>query len=351
MPTVTRVMNDGKVDLTGRTVNGLRVERMTQRQPLRYAVKCETCSATTSESHERLIHGAAKCRNANCGKIDRKQERLIEAERIADEARYAAEEADRAARLARMEADTADYVRPERYAPKPPEHLIMSERERLSIREHQQAEEAEQAALDAPRLQAEAEAAEQIAQVEEQFKETASNLARVQREQIATGKDDQFVIDPATCGTGIPTKEVATWQSSQYTQFLTDNPEFHQCPENAEAISSYLARNTQKPLKLISAKQLGDAFRRLSEYGLLKSKPAPERKPLERPQHINLDFAPEPIKPVTEPKTYKGRDYATGLEREFTEREINRMGSLEFQRAFEVIPTVSELFTQLSEAR
>jgi hypothetical protein len=51
------------------------------------------------------------------------------------------------------------------------------------------------------------------------------------------------------------------------------------------------------------------------------------------------------------PKTYVGRDYVTGAERTFTEREVNRMSSLEYQRAFPVLGSVSELFTVLSDER
>lgn len=349
--TVTRIMFDGKTDLEGGTVNSLTVGPMVTRRPQpRYTVTC-SCGSVTTESHDRIVSGAARCRSANHNAVTKKRERLEESERIAAQRQAELEAAQLQVSVARMEAETSNYERPERYSPKPSEHLVMTERERLSIREHQEAEEAERRRLDAPRIEAERESAERIAQAEEQFKETASKLAAIERDRIATGTDDQFVIDPATIGdaNSVPQSQVKAWHSAQFAEFLKANPDYFQCPENATAISDYLERNSPG-LKLLSAAQLTAAFKRLNEFGLLKQRPA-QQQPIEQPTRVNLDIAPEPSKPVTGPKMYKGRDYATGLEREFSEREVNRMGSLEFQRAFEVIPTVSELFTQLSEAR
>lgn len=49
----------------------------------------------------------------------------------------------------------------------------------------------------------------------------------------------------------------------------------------------------------------------------------PEPEPVSRPEPSFVNLSIEP----TRPKTFTGRDESTGLEREYTQREIDRMGA------------------------
>lgn len=349
----TRVM-PGIIDMEGQKVNTLSVGQMVSRHPRpRYETTCQRCGARSTESQDRLTSGAARCLAANCGKVSESKSRDLLAEQrwqIAErENQRRADEL--AASQARMEAESEGWERPTRYAPTPDPCPPMSAREVRAARERREAEETERREAERPRLEAECRAAEKLAQAEEQLQTTASELARIQRDAISNGKDDAFVIDPATTtGSGVPGSQVAEWHQAQFAEFLKTNPHYFRCNENAAALTDYLERNAPG-LRLVSAAQLTAAFRRLNEYGLLKQRPAPQPESVDQAKQVNLSTSPEPTKAASRPKTFRGRDYLTGLEREFTEREVNRMGSLEYQRAFAVVPTVAQLFTQMSRTR
>jgi hypothetical protein len=120
-----------------------------------------------------------------------------------------------------------------------------------------------------------------------------------------------------------------TWQRSQFGAFLTANPGFFQCSENSDAIAEYLNRNCPG-LRLISAKQLTDAFKRLNAYGLLKSRPtvAPKAAPVAR----RTTEESAPAEPSEE--FMIGRDLQNGGTKLYPMWEVNRMSSETMRRIF-----------------
>lgn len=63
----------GVDDLTGRTINGLKVISFAGRNPqIRWTVKCPKCGTTANELHSALTFGSARCRNTAC-QLDRLQ--------------------------------------------------------------------------------------------------------------------------------------------------------------------------------------------------------------------------------------------------------------------------------------
>ncbi len=250
-----------------------------------------------------------------------------------------------------MASETEGYERPTRYAPEPVADIVMCERDRLSLRDWREAEEAEEQERQRPSREAERKRAERIAELQEEQQSTLRQLRAIERQRIATGKDeDAFQIDPATVGesAAVPKDKLNSWHGAQMTEFLANNPTYFRCKENEDAMVAYLERNAPG-LKLVSAAQLTAAYRRLRDLGLLREKPLPVVKPMQQP--VEHTVAPKQPSEPTGPQTFTGRDYETGLEREFTAREVDRMSSDEYRRAFPVLDNVKDLFATLSDER
>jgi hypothetical protein len=66
--TTQRIMLSGQIDQTGTTnQNGIYVDGMASRYPLRWAVHCVRCNSSWVEDHSRIQYAA--CRNAVCGRV------------------------------------------------------------------------------------------------------------------------------------------------------------------------------------------------------------------------------------------------------------------------------------------
>jgi len=65
-----------------------------------------------------------------------------------------------------------------------------------------------------------------------------------------------------------------------------------------------------------------------------------------KPAFVNLSIEPAP-----DPKTFIGRDCETGLDREFTQWEVDRMSSEQYRRTFRIAPTMTDLFIAMDEQR
>lgn len=347
--TTTRIM-PGLLNMEGRVVNSLRIEKMIARHPQpRYETTCERCGTRSTASQDALTSGAARCRADACGKPVRVRSRDLteERKRIAErEAERLAEESELSER--RMAAETEDWERPSKYAPEPDLQPSMSERERLAARERREQEEQERRAAEAPRLEAERRANEEQAAREAAEQARKEKRIAIERELVQEVSDPKLYVSPAMRSASMPQAEAERFTTQQAEQFA-QSPEYvpYRSLENADVILSYLRRNG---IHIADVETIRAAFRRLRDLGLLKQKPAPAAAaPVEQPRQSR----PPIDRPSTavQPKTYRGRDYATGRERDFTQREVDRMSSLEFQRAFKVVPSVRDLFAVMGESR
>ncbi len=161
---------------------------------------------------------------------------------------------------------------------------------------------------------------------QEQFNQTARQLHATIRERILTQRDDEFRLDPATTRP-IPIAQVPSWQKVQGEAFKAANPDYWPTPENEAVLVGYIERN-HPGIKLVSARQLTEAYRRLSEFGLLQERSAPE--------HI-LEPTPEPVTVYAqpaEPTGQEGWDLKTGEKQFFTDYQIARMSADEFRKVF-----------------
>ncbi len=179
----TRVM-PGVIDMQGRKVGTLVVGEMVSRHPKpRYRTTCE-CGAQSTEGHDRLANGAARCMSSSHGKSITPRN-----DRLEDERREAAKREDdrfreeREASRRRMEADAEGYERPTKYAPTPGPRE-MTQRERDSLREFRKAEEAVEYERQRPIREAEEQAAQRTLELVDEQQTTLRQLRAVERERV-----------------------------------------------------------------------------------------------------------------------------------------------------------------------
>jgi hypothetical protein len=64
------------LNLTGRVINGLRIERIARRSPdLCWSTTCERCSTAQVQRHAILMSGTARCSNSGCGRTPERETR------------------------------------------------------------------------------------------------------------------------------------------------------------------------------------------------------------------------------------------------------------------------------------
>lgn len=288
-----RVLN-GTRDFAGQCVGNFVVADYVSRHPQpRWKATCQRCGTEHILSHQVLLSGGARCLNSGCGK-----EAMREA--AADTPRKARERAEAAA----------------------------------SKQRHQR-EEAEAAKL------REAEAS---------LTETARKLYAVERDNVLQRSDDELFIDPATANVRMTPDEANRYNAEQAAIFRQRNPNYHVSKANLETLGTYLEVNG---IRIASAEAVQAAYARLDSLGLIEhaTVPTPERREKEQPSANRVDPTPHLSheKPKREGET--GIDPLTGLERFYTVREINRLSSDEYRRAFPTYSTVSSLFSHNSKAR
>jgi hypothetical protein len=325
--TTKRINSDGTIDLIGERCGTLMVTGTAARagNERRFTTRCERCGSQGFAKYLQLRNESARCLNASCGKVAAKRERLEESERIAAQRQAELDAAQRDAANARMDAESEGWERP----------LSLAEREGRKLRERRDQEaRAEREAVEAPRREAEQR---RISELQAEQQNTIRQIYAAQRERVANGKDDDFVIDPATLPgegrKGIPQEKVAEWQQAQFDEFLRMNLGYHKCDDNAKALVGYVTRNAPG-IVLISAAQLTAAYTRLNEFDLLKRRPVPQQSVKQPEVNLTVEPANAPIKP--QPVIYQGFDLETGEPRTHSEREIGRMSSEQMKRALQM---------------
>jgi hypothetical protein len=349
--TTTREMVGLAEFLPGQGVGRLRVQQLISRRPEpKYEAKCDVCGTVQVVTHSQLRHESARCRFSGCGKTSKPKGRDLlseEHQRLATrDAQRLAEEREASER--RMAAEADGWERPTKYAPTPDPHVVLTQRQRLELQAKREQEEAEER----ERLRPIREAAEQAEREAAQREQAQRGREAAQRaywsEWIQSDRDPQLYVTPELLTASMPTKEASAHNEREVAKFMEMTPDFAEfrTPANADKIIAYFERNG---VRIFDAAMVKAAFFRLRDLGILVKRPAPQPQRVEQPQRVNLSVAP--AKAPSGPKTYVGRDHATGVERTFTQREVDRMSSLEYQRAFQIVPTVSELFTRMSGER
>lgn len=208
----------------------------------------------------------------------------------------------------------------------------MLERDRLSLKEYRDELEAEE------REAHEREFAP-IRKIEEEMKKTQLAIVEKQRERLlGKVRDAGVFVDPAVQNIRMTKEQADKFNVNEAKKYLAENPDVYWCAELINLAVDYWNANG---IEIATASMFGNVIEQMRDAGLLPERPfEPEPEPV-----IEHETEPQPSKP----KTYVGRDYETGTEREFTQREIDRMSSKEYRRAFQVAPTISDLFSVMSE--
>lgn len=217
----------------------------------------------------------------------------------------------------------------------------MLERDRLSIRAYREEEEA--------RERAEQEERERpIREAEAAMNSTYRELAKVVRARLhGEVKDPDLYLDPEVAAAKMSKEQANAFNAEQFNKFYHAHPELAaqlgtgpELEKTLEIVAHYWTVNK---IAIATERMFWNVIQRMHETGMLPGPPQPEPEPEPTPE-------PEPAKPAG-PKVYVGRDWETGEEKTFTQREVNRMSSLDFKRAFEVAPTIRDLFIAMNDQR
>jgi len=268
-------MNQGQADLTGRQVGTLNIGQRSAGN--RWQVRCQRCGASGTEAHALLVEGRAQCRASGC-------------------------------------RDDANMIRASQA-----ETLPKARRKAITDEANE-------------RQSAEDQAAAERAAIEAQWADGHDQLAKLIRERIETQRDDEVFIDPATLGIKMTQAQADAYNASEAAKYAQANPSFYPSRSNREALGSYFQRNG---IALVSSSILAAAVRRLSDYGLLESRPAPAPEALPQQPYVNLSIDSDEPEPDAEPEGM-GWDIETGEPRFYSPLQIERMSSETYRRAFHV---------------
>jgi hypothetical protein len=173
-----------------------------------------------------------------------------------------------------------------------------------------------------------------VREATEKLNELHRKLYNVTRERILNMSDmdedgvSAFWIDPALAGVSMDRSFGGAFDADEYLIFLRAHSSwFYDCEANRRQLFGYCERNGAQ---IFNSEMLRRAALRLQEYGLLEERPAPPPQPEKPYVNLTLDRPPAPV-------TYTGWDEQTGLEREFTEKEVSRMSSDTYRRIFRVL--------------
>lgn len=170
-----------------------------------------------------------------------------------------------------------------------------------------------------------------IREAEQRLTETHRKLATVGRDEVVNGQPDPFWSTPEDANISLGLDEAKEFVREQSKLFRAANPWYFPCQENFDAIVNYLIAQ-RVPIPTLSCFEL--AASRLRSLGMLKERPEPQP-------------TPAPVQPTTETEPQQdgltdGWDIESGQPRKYTEREINRMSSAEFKKAFKMWATRDE---------
>jgi hypothetical protein len=151
-------------------------------------------------------------------------------------------------------------------------------------------------------------------------------IAAVRRERLTTIPDPERWLDPAVGPdvrfTQADARKFNAEQSNLYRQ---SHPETYWCPELVELLGAYFDKER---ISLVTATMLERLISRFDEVGLLPQRPIePEPEPEEEQPVITT---------VQPPATEIGIDPLTGLEREYTAREVRLMSADQWRRCFRI---------------
>ena len=176
----------GKANLQGRVIGGLIVSESAGNH--RWNIQCDKCGARGTESHAALVSGMARCKASGC-------------------------------------RDNAEAVRAAQSEPLPKARRKAITDEANERQSAEDRAEAERAAIEA------------------QWADGHDQLAKLIRERIATQRDDECWIEPATLALSMRQADADNFNRTEAAKYAESNPSFFPSRANREALGGYFDRN------------------------------------------------------------------------------------------------------------
>jgi hypothetical protein len=168
---------------------------------------------------------------------------------------------------------------------------------------------------------------EQIEKLKSSWEKTVNELAAAEKLCIQHLKDEDGFeqSDELRALRMSSIEEAQRFTVEQIDIFIRDTPEFLPCEHNRRELIGYLERNGIDCFT--DARTLRKAFDRLTQYGLLKQRPAPEPEPESQPAPVQV----EPSQPVDD--SYEdGYDEKTGQPLRLTRYQVARLSADDYAR-------------------
>lgn len=208
---------------------------------------------------------------------------------------------------------------------------MASERDRLAYRAWQEELAAEEAAekerIEAPIRAATEEANRLHRELHSVMRERILNLEDVDEQGVSL-----VWIDPTYVNLQMPWNMAGPLIADNYQQFCREESLWYwhdPARKNMRQLFNYLERNG---VQISSVEMFRRAARRLDSFGIFERRPPEPPKPKREYVNLTVEPTPEPARPAT----YTGYDLETGLEREYTAREVDAMSSDTYRRVFRV---------------
>lgn len=226
-----------------------------------------------------------------------------------------------------MESETESYTRPERYTPTP-EPREMTERERISLREHREAEEAAERERLRPIQEAERRAAEERAEREQRESDRKDKQQSYWRECVLTDRDPQLFVSPELATASMPKSKAETFNAESAAKFVSETPEYaeYKSAATTDAILSYCERNG---VNIFDVPTLKAAFIRLRDLGILTklaTAETPKPSPAPTPRRSSVQPAPK------DDGLEHGWDWTTGEPLKLTAKQVASLSADNYRR-------------------
>lgn len=146
------------------------------------------------------------------------------------------------------------------------------------------------------------------------------------REAVLAGKPDpNWKIPASAAGLRMSVEKAKAYAREQSSLFVEHNPEYFPSRANVDAITEYLIA---QDVSIPNEECFRLAWLRLRDLGMIEERPVPTPEPTPAPVQQPTEAVP------AETELVDGFDLETGEPRKFTQREIWKMDSTTFRKAF-----------------
>lgn len=325
---------------------GIFVERMTQREPSpRYRVACLDCGTSWTEDQHRISF--LVCKNSNCGKAPMRPGPSLANTASVQEGIRSTVSAD-AREFHRQESgEDINNSAPRKRSLRDGYFTndgFRSDRERDSYRQFKQEFDEEQ---ERP-----------IREAAGQLQDTANKLARLERDQVASGIDSKFYLkdderDNCFAAQDLDDEALSVTNNANLDVFFHSGAPYKKTPENAQKLLDYLQRNFEArgvPIGFLPSGALIRAYVRLDSFNLLERMPDPVVVETPKKTENYLDRLEREREIALRNEQERTGFDESGEPKVYTKRQIRAMTADQFKRAFfsRIAPTFTDLFSALS---